>query len=56
MDMKTSGNHQAITPARERYTTGSVTSIDGTLIGYRQYGYGHGGYGHGGYGGYHHYH
>ena len=42
MDMKTSGNHQAITPARERYTTGSVTSIDGTLIGYRQYGYGPG--------------
>ena len=42
MDMKTSGNHQVITPARERYTTGSVTSTDGTLIGYRQYGCGPG--------------
>jgi pimeloyl-ACP methyl ester carboxylesterase len=42
MDMKTSSNHQAITPAQQHYTTGSVTSFDGTLIGYRQYGSGPG--------------
>ena len=42
MDKTTSGNHQGITPARDRYTTGAVTSTDGTSIGYRQYGSGPG--------------
>lgn len=40
MEMKTSGNHQAITPARDPFTISSVTSADGTPIGYRQLGQG----------------
>jgi len=35
-------NEQATATAREYYTTGSVTSQDGTTIGYRQYGHGPG--------------
>ncbi len=40
--MKTSDNNQAIAPVPGHYTTGSVTSTDGTTIGYRQYGHGPG--------------
>ena len=40
--MTTSDNKQATTAAREPYTTNSVTSRDGTTIGYRQLGYGPG--------------
>src|SRR5260221_3036807 len=42
--MKTnpSANNQATAPAREHDTTGSVTSADGTTIGYRQLGHGPG--------------
>ncbi len=42
MEIKTSGNDQATAPVRKHYTTGSVTSTDGTAIGYRQYGHGPG--------------
>src|SRR5712691_12515722 len=42
MQTKTSGNNQSTAPAREHYTTGSVTSQDGTTIGYRQLGHGPG--------------
>ncbi len=42
MSTKTSVNHQASAAAREQYTTGSVTSQDGTTIGYRQFGHGPG--------------
>src|SRR5947209_3157702 len=42
MEMKTSGNNQATALGREHYTTGSVTSADGTTIGYCQYGHGPG--------------
>jgi pimeloyl-ACP methyl ester carboxylesterase len=42
MKTKTSVNNQSTTTAREHYTTGSVTSQDGTTIGYRQYGHGPG--------------
>ncbi|QBD77274.1 alpha/beta hydrolase [Ktedonosporobacter rubrisoli] len=40
MHTKTTSNNQATTPVREHYTTGIVTSQDGTSIGYRQYGHG----------------
>jgi len=42
MNTKTSVNNQSTAPAREHSTTGSVTSQDGTAIGYRQYGHGPG--------------
>ena len=40
MRPQTSINKQSTATARELYTTGSVTSQDGTTIGYRQYGHG----------------
>lgn len=40
MKSKTSVNHQATATGRERYTTGFVTSADGTTIDYRQLGHG----------------
>ena len=40
MKPNTSINTQSTATAREHYTTGSVTSADGTTIGYRQYGHG----------------
>ena len=42
MNTKTSVNNQSTATAREHYTTGSVTSQDGTTIGYRQFGHGPG--------------
>jgi len=42
MNTKTSDNNQSQASAREHYTTGSVTSQDGTTIGYRQFGHGPG--------------
>ena len=42
MITKTSSNNQSTAAAREHSTTGSVTSQDGTTIGYRQYGHGPG--------------
>lgn len=42
MKTKTSVNNQSTATAREQYTIGSVTSQDGTAIGYRQYGHGPG--------------
>ena len=42
MKTKTSVNDQSTVTAREHYTTGSVTSKDGTTIGYRQLGHGPG--------------
>ena len=42
MKPKTSVNNQSTATVREPYTTGSVTSQDGTTIGYRQYGHGPG--------------
>src|SRR6185437_9304493 len=42
MKTETSVKTQANTAARERYTTGAVTSRDGTMIGYRQIGHGPG--------------
>jgi pimeloyl-ACP methyl ester carboxylesterase len=42
MERKTSDTYQATPPAPDRYTTDSVTSADGTCIGYRQYGHGPG--------------
>ena len=42
MQTKISGNNQSTAPAWEPYTTGSVTSADGTTIGYRQLGHGPG--------------
>jgi len=40
MNTNTSVNNQSTASAREHYTTGSVTSQDGTTIGYRQFGHG----------------
>jgi pimeloyl-ACP methyl ester carboxylesterase len=40
MNTNTSVNNQSTATAWEHYTTGSVTSQDGTTIGYRQYGHG----------------
>ncbi|MGH2496457.1 MAG: alpha/beta fold hydrolase [Ktedonobacteraceae bacterium] len=42
MKAKTSVNNPSTATARESYTTGSVTSQDGTTIGYRQLGHGPG--------------
>jgi len=42
MNTKTSGNNQSTATAREHYTTSSVTSQDGTTIGYYQFGHGPG--------------
>src|SRR5712691_458696 len=42
MNTKTSVNNQSTTTAREHSTTGSLTSQDGTTIGYRQLGHGPG--------------
>jgi pimeloyl-ACP methyl ester carboxylesterase len=42
MKTKTSVKNQSTVNAREHYITGSVTSKDGTTIGYRQYGHGPG--------------
>jgi pimeloyl-ACP methyl ester carboxylesterase len=42
MKTKTSVKNQSTVTAREHYITGSVTSKDGTTIGYRQYGHGPG--------------
>ena len=42
MDTKTSGNNQSTATAQEHYTTSSVTSQDGTTIGYYQLGHGPG--------------
>lgn len=42
MPTKTSDTHPSTAAAPERYTTGSVTSKDGTTIGYRQLGQGPG--------------
>jgi len=42
MKTKTSVKNQSTVTAREHYITGSVTSQDGTIIGYRQYGHGPG--------------
>ena len=42
MNTNTSVNNQSTASAREHYTTGSVTSQDGTTIGYRQFGHGPG--------------
>src|SRR5258708_20310545 len=42
MKTNTSANNQATATAREHDTTGSVTSADGTTIGYRQLGHGPG--------------
>lgn len=42
MSQKTSIGNQATTIAQKPYTTSSVTSLDGTTIGYRQYGHGPG--------------
>jgi len=42
MNTQTSVNTQSTATAREHYTIGSVTSADGTTIGYRQYGHGPG--------------
>jgi pimeloyl-ACP methyl ester carboxylesterase len=42
MKPKTSFKNQSTATAREHYTTGSVTSQDGTTIGYRQLGHGPG--------------
>jgi len=42
MNTNTSVKNQSTAAERERYTTGSVTSQDGTTIGYRQYGHGPG--------------
>ena len=42
MKTKTSVNNQSTATAREQYTTSSVTSPDGTTIGYRQLGQGPG--------------
>src|SRR5260370_39750476 len=43
MNTNTSVNNPSTVPAREPYITGSVTSQDGTTIGYRQLGHGPGG-------------
>src|SRR6266568_8936499 len=40
MNTNASVNNPSITTAREQYTTSSVTSQDGTTIGYRQLGHG----------------
>jgi len=40
MNTNTSSNNQSIATAQKPYTTGSVTSKDGTTIGYRQLGHG----------------
>ena len=40
--MKTNDNYSMTAPVQEPYTIGSVTSTDGTIIGYRQYGNGPG--------------
>lgn len=40
MKPKTSVNNQSTATVWEPYTIGSVTSQDGTTIGYRQYGHG----------------
>jgi pimeloyl-ACP methyl ester carboxylesterase len=40
MKPKTSVTHPSTAPTREPYTTGSVTSADGTTSGYRHYGHG----------------
>jgi pimeloyl-ACP methyl ester carboxylesterase len=40
MNTHTSGNMQSTSPVQEPYTIGSVTSKDGTTIGYRQLGHG----------------
>lgn len=42
MKTKTSVKNQSVATAREHYTTGSVTSKDGTTIGYHQLGHGPG--------------
>jgi pimeloyl-ACP methyl ester carboxylesterase len=42
MKTKTSVTNPSTAPTREHYTTDSVTSTDGTIIGYRQYGHGPG--------------
>ncbi len=42
MNTKTSGNNQSTATVREHYTTSSVTSQDGTTIGYYQFGHGPG--------------
>src|SRR5258708_4464455 len=42
MEPKAIDNNQSTTTVREPSTTGSVTSADGTTIGYRQYGHGPG--------------
>src|SRR5258708_23683336 len=42
MNTNTSANNQLTAPAREHDTSGSVTSADGTTIGYRQLGHGPG--------------
>src|SRR5260221_14580734 len=42
MNTQTSANNQATATAREHDTSGSVTSADGTTIGYRQLGHGPG--------------
>ena len=42
MNTNTSVNNPSTVPAQEPYITGSVTSQDGTTIGYRQYGHGPG--------------
>src|SRR5258708_11507161 len=42
MNTNTSANNQLTAPAREHDTSGSVTSTDGTTIGYRQLGHGPG--------------
>jgi pimeloyl-ACP methyl ester carboxylesterase len=42
MNTNTSGKNQSIATAQKPYTTGSVTSKDGTTIGYRQLGHGPG--------------
>jgi len=40
MNTTTNGNHPSTAPVQEHDTTGSVTSKDGTIIGYRQLGHG----------------
>ncbi len=42
MNTKTSVNNKSTATAREHYTTSSVISQDGTIIGYRQFGHGPG--------------
>ncbi len=42
MPTKTSDTHPSTAATAERYTTDSVTSKDGTVIGYRQIGQGPG--------------